>query len=172
MEKHQVFILPCNENDDIVGRASIISLAGVLKSLRIPVYPDGVIHDPKHRNSQAVASYLQLQHSVKVALWIITRRFALEGEMAKKMAEWYELSSSDHTETIVVFLDCGAETSGYVPEFLRDVGNLYFISSNCLCIHENRAFANLHATLHRILHRRTERLQVSLESYDQPCHIL
>ena len=153
MEKRQskVFVLPCNEKNDIVGRASIISLAGELSRLRIPVCPDGVMHDPKHRNSQAVATFLQLQHSVKVALWIITRRFTLEGDMAKKMTEWYELSSSNHTETIVVFLDCEAETSRYVPQFLQDVGNVYFISSNCLRIHENRAFANLHSTLHRIL---------------------
>ena len=154
MEKREnkVFVLPCNEKDDIVGRASVISLASVLRSLRIPVGPDRVIHDPKYRNSQAVASFLQLQHSVKVALWIITGRFALEGDMAKKMMEWYELSSSDHhTETIIVFLDCGAEISRCIPQFLQDVGSVYFISSNCLSIHENRAFANLHTTLHRML---------------------
>ena len=154
MARHgnKVFVLPCNEKDDIVGRASIVSLAGGLKTLHIPLYPEQLIYDPKYGNSNAVASFLQPQLSVKAALWIITGCFVL-GDMAKKMMEWHVLVNNKHgTETITVFLDCKEEVRRCVPDFLQDVANVYFISSNCMDIqHENRAFANLHSTLSRIL---------------------
>ena len=75
MSKRQVFVLPLNEETDIAGRASIISLASTLEAnLHIPRHPvDQIYSDPSYRNSQALASFIQ-HHSVKdyrICLWII-----------------------------------------------------------------------------------------------------
>ena len=151
MARHtnKVFTLPCYDKDDIVGRASIISFASRLKTLHVPLYPDQLMHDPKYGNSNAVASLIQLQPSVRVAaLWIITECFVL-GDKAKHMTEWHDLVNITHrTETIIVFLDCKEEVLRCAPQLLRDFSNVYFISSNCMGLqHENRSFANLHSTL-------------------------
>jgi len=152
--KSKVFILPCNRHDDIVGRGAIISLASVLKNLRIPIQPDQLIHDPGFRNSYAVASLLQHNEvdgyrDFRVVMWIITKRFALEEDMDTKMMEWHQLSSNDHTQTIKVFLDC-SEMAEYIQPSLHNANDTYFISSDRLNV-ENTAFANLHNTLHQIL---------------------
>ena len=148
----KVFMLPCNGESDIAGRAAIISLASVLIGLRIPVHPDQLIHDPRFKNSHALATFLQ--HSVtgyRAALWIITKSFALK-DLAMKIVDWYKMSS--HTELITVFLDC-EEINGCISKLLQelDVSNhVHFISSHKLNVGESKAFANLHDTLYRILH--------------------
>ena len=149
----KVFMLPCNEESDIAGRAAIISLASVLIGLRIPVHPDQLIHDPRFKNSHALATFLQ--HSVtgyRAALWIITKSFALKEDLAMKIVDWYKMSS--HTELITVFLDC-EEINGCISKLLQelDVSNhVHFISSHKLNVGESKAFANLHDTLYQILH--------------------
>ena len=141
--------LPCNGKDDVVGRATIISVASVLLSLQIPIYPEQLFYDPKYRNSQAVASFLQKRY--KVVLWMITKEFASAKDMTTQMAEWYQLSSSNcHAQVITVFLDCN-EIAERIPQCLLEAGNTHFISSKCLSV-QNKAFADLHDTLHQILY--------------------
>ena len=157
MSKNQAFFLPFNEEVDIVGRATIISFARTLTNLRIPLHPADLIYsDPSYRNSKALASFMhQEQHSVKghrIALWIITRRFASE-DHAMKLAEWYQLSSitGPDTKLITVFLD-SEEIDGWISKLAQEASiNTYFISSSNLKVSKSGQFANLCDTLHRIL---------------------